>query len=86
MTYKTFEGKLEAGGFTIDAPASDAGTAEQSGEGGDRVTVVRLEEEDADRHWITFENFYVITRYNHSSMYAMSVYQLSQRLADRMAE
>ena len=72
--------ELEAAGFTIDAPASDAGMAEQSGEGGDRVTVVRLEEEDGDRHWITFENFYVITRYNRSPLYAMAVFELSEEI------
>jgi len=33
-------------------------------------------------YWIGFDNFYVITRYNHSSFYAMSVYQLAQALRD----
>ena len=68
--------------LTLDAPAAGANAPESSGEGGDLATVVRLEEEDGDRYWVTFENFYVITRYNHSAMYAMSVYQLSQQLAD----
>jgi len=46
-----------------------------------KATAIRFELEEGHEHWLGLHNFYVITRYNHSSMYAMSVHQLSQRLA-----
>jgi membrane-bound lytic murein transglycosylase B len=37
----------------------------------------------SNEYWITFENFYVITRYNRSRMYASSVWSLAYALKKR---
>ena len=51
--------------------------------GDDLAAVIRLSNEDSSEYWLGLKNFYVITRYNHSAMYAMAVYQLSQELAGK---
>jgi membrane-bound lytic murein transglycosylase B len=50
------------------------------------ATAMKFELKNGYEYWLGLHNFYVITRYNHSAMYAMSVYQLSQRLAARVAQ
>ncbi len=50
------------------------------------ITAFRLEGADGDEYWVGWPNFYVITRYNRSVMYAMAVHQLSERLADARGE
>jgi len=42
--------------------------------------LIELETESAPEYWIALQNFYVITRYNHSPLYAMAVYQLGQEI------
>lgn len=44
------------------------------------VSPMRLEGKKGDEYWIGFNNFYAITRYNHSKLYAMAVFQLSEQL------
>ena len=45
-----------------------------------KLTFIVLEGKKEPEFWIGHENFYVITRYNHSKKYAMAVFQLSQEI------
>lgn len=47
----------------------------------ERVSAMRLAGTRGDEYWVGLRNFYVITRYNHSKLYAMAVHQLSERIA-----
>ena len=45
-----------------------------------QATLIELENETGSEHWLGFNNFYVITRYNRSVNYAMSVLQLAEEI------
>jgi membrane-bound lytic murein transglycosylase B len=50
-----------------------------------KVKFIALEKENNQIDpWLLYNNFYVITRYNHSTNYAMAVYQLSQQIRSQM--
>ena len=45
-----------------------------------KLALIRLGTGESMQVWLTFWNFYAITRYNHDNRYAMTVYQLSKQL------
>jgi len=46
------------------------------------ASLLKFEGKRGEEYWIGLKNFYVITRYNHSELYAMAVFQLSGKLSD----
>ena len=48
-----------------------------------KVLLLRLAGGEKPEYWLGFDDFYVITRYNHSRLYAMAVYQLGQEIIKR---
>ena len=46
------------------------------------ATLLTLDGAQGEEYWITFKNFYVISRYNRSPLYSLAVWQLSQALTE----
>jgi membrane-bound lytic murein transglycosylase B len=65
---------LNVHGVRIDAPLPAATP----------VVLVSAEEKDGPAYRVGFQNFYVISRYNHSARYAMAVNDLAEAIAQRM--
>ncbi len=63
--------EFQAKGLNIKGASLDGDT---------KMSMINLEQKTGHDYWAGLKNFYVITRYNHSSLYAMAVYQLSQKI------
>ena len=58
-------------GFTTEAGEEEQGA------------LLRFETKNGHEYWVGLANFHVITRYNHSSLYALAVLQLAERIRER---
>ena len=50
-----------------------------------KAALLTYEGDDETEHWVGFHNFFVITKYNRSVMYALAAHQLGQEIAARVA-
>ncbi len=66
-------GDLRAGGLRFEVDADSTAGA----------TLIVLEGSSKNEYWVGLHNFYVITRYNRSAMYALAVWQLGSEIAER---
>ena len=67
---------------TVDQLRKQGVNIDASIDGKQMVSLLKFDGKRGDEYWIGFNNFYVITRYNHSELYAMAVFQLSEKLED----
>ena len=75
---------LDTGGlkpvFMLNKLAVEGITPEDRSLKNQLVSLIPLDQKSQKEYWIGLQNFYTITRYNHSALYAMAVYQLSQEI------
>lgn len=78
--------ELETGFDTHYSPSQLAANGIQPGESsppGESLSLLLLRADGGDEYWLGQQNFYVITRYNHSTHYAMAVHHLAQAVKQR---
>lgn len=67
--------------YSVAALAAAGLTPQGSLDGNREVSLLRLDLGSSYQYWYGLPNFYVITRYNHSTQYAMAVWQLGEAVS-----
>jgi len=70
--------ELLSDGLALDRSAAQVRPYGVEAEDDENVMVFALETESGPRFWVGHKNFFVITRYNRSNMYAMAVHELGR--------
>lgn len=81
--YKKFVKKGMKPKVSLNDIADYQVTAETQYAGKLKASLIELEQLDGMEYWLGLGNFYAITRYNHSNLYAMAVFQLAEEIKDR---
>ena len=69
-------------GYTVD-DLRGLGVEIDGLDGAEPAALFRMELADGAEYWLGLNNFYVITRYNRSRLYALSVHQLAEAIRGR---
>lgn len=80
MEYKSLLNKELKPNLTVERLSQFGVSPTQTLSNTTLVKLLAFEQPDSEELWLGFTNFYVITRYNHSPLYALAAYQLSQEI------
>ena len=70
-------------GYSLAELANLGYTARMPVNADPKAMPINLDDGNGKQYWLGFQNFYAITRYNISKMYAMAVFQLSEAIAGK---
>ena len=84
-----FQGPVAAAGLkpnaTVESLSEKGVVFATELDGDNKATLLTYEGDDGTEHWVGFHNFFVITKYNRSVMYALAAHQLGQEIAAKVA-